>query len=64
MAASPTHSDQPDQSESHNDYWDSEDELEAELKKRERAEGFHAGSATPSGDQPAANAASFLAAAL
>ena len=32
-----------------NDYWDSEDELEAELTRRERAEGFHADSATSSG---------------
>lgn len=31
------------------DYWDSEDELEAELTKRERAEGFHAGSPSASG---------------
>ncbi len=31
------------------DYWDSEDELEAELTRRERAEGFHAESATSSG---------------
>ncbi|DBA81997.1 TPA: hypothetical protein ACH3X1_016807 [Trebouxia sp. C0004] len=30
------------------DYWDSEDELEAELTRRERAEGFHAESATSS----------------
>ena len=34
---------------SQNDYWDSEDELEAELTRRERAEGFHADSATSSG---------------
>ena len=45
------HSDsgQPEQSESHNDYWDSEDELEAELTRREKAEGFHADSAASAG---------------
>ena len=42
-------SDQPEQSESHNDYWDSEDELEAELTRREKAEGFHADSAASAG---------------
>ena len=34
---------------SEEDYWDSEDELEAELTRRERAEGFHADSPTPTG---------------
>lgn len=34
---------------SQSDYWDSEDELEAALTRRERAEGFHADSATSSG---------------
>lgn len=37
-----------------NDYWDSEDELEAELTRRERAEGFHANSATSSEGKAAA----------
>ena len=32
-----------------NDYWDSEDELEAELTRREKAEGFHAESAMSPG---------------
>lgn len=39
----------PAQSHSEQDYWDSEDELEAELTKRERAEGFHAASPSASG---------------
>ena len=33
-------SDQPLQSASENEYWDSEDELQAELTRREHAEGF------------------------
>lgn len=41
--------DQPPKSPAENDYWDSEDELEAELTRRERAEGFHADSSTSSG---------------
>lgn len=41
--------DQPPKSPAENDYWDSEDELEVELKRRERAEGFHADSSTSSG---------------
>lgn len=40
---------QPPKSPAENDYWDSEDELEAELTRRERAEGFHADSSTSSG---------------
>ena len=64
VAASPTHSDRLGQSASHNNYWDSEDELEAELTKREWAEGFHMGSVTPSGTQPAAFQNSFFWAAL
>lgn len=43
-------SDCPGQSAAGNDYWDSEDELEVELTRRERAEGFHADSATSSGN--------------
>ncbi len=39
----------PEQSAAENDYWDSEDELEVELTRRERAEGFHADSAASSG---------------
>ena len=41
--------DHPPMSPHENDYWDSEDELEAELTRRERAEGFHADSESPSG---------------
>lgn len=41
--------DQPPKSPAESDYWDSEDELEAELTRRERAEGFHADSSTSSG---------------
>lgn len=41
--------DQPPNAPPENDYWDSEDELEAELTRRERAEDFHADSATSSG---------------
>lgn len=37
------------QPQAEQDYWDSEDELEAELTKRERAEGFHADSPSASG---------------
>lgn len=41
--------DQPPKSPAKSDYWDSEDELEADLKRRERAEGFHADSSVSSG---------------
>ena len=40
---------EPPKSSPEIDYWDSEDELEAELTRRERAEGFHADSMTSSG---------------
>ena len=43
-------SEHPRQTETENDYWDSEDELEAELTRRECAEGFHADSPTSSGE--------------
>ena len=49
MEAVDVHAAQPPKSPPENDYWDSEDELEAELTRRERAEGFHADSATSSG---------------
>ena len=39
----------PVRSQDEQDYWDSEDELEAELTKRERAEGFHLDSPSASG---------------
>lgn len=44
VKASPARSQDAEQ-----DYWDSEDELEAELTKRERAEGFHVDSPSASG---------------
>lgn len=49
MKAVDQHAVQAPKSPPDNDYWDSEDELEAELTRRERAEGFHADSATSSG---------------
>lgn len=49
MEAVDTHAVYLPKSPPDNDYWDSEDELEAELTRRERAEGFHADSATSSG---------------
>ena len=49
MESENAQADQPPNSPPDNDYWDSEDELEAELTRRERAEGFHADSVTSSG---------------
>lgn len=49
MESEDAQADQPSKSSTGNDYWDSEDELEAELTRRERAEGFHSGSVTSSG---------------
>ena len=49
MESKDAEADQPPKSAPENDYWDSEDELEAELMRRERAEGFHADSVTSSG---------------
>ena len=49
MESEDAQADQPPKLSPENDYWDSEDELEAELTRRERAKGFHAGSVTSSG---------------